>query len=79
MTSTSEQHGIKKPYKLYRVIKGRTPQDRSIWTQVATCWPHKDGHGFNVQFKFNEAPVSGATYVMRRDQQRSAVSVGDIK
>ena len=43
-------------HKLYRVVKGRTKLDKDIWTEVAGCWPHKDGSGFNVKFKFNEAP-----------------------
>lgn len=59
-------------HKLYRVVKGRTPQDKSIWTEVAACWPHKDGQGWNVRFKFNEAPTAGGEYVMRRDRRRDA-------
>lgn len=58
-------------HKLYRVVKGRTELDKSVWTEVAVCWPHKDGSGFNVKFKFNEAPQQGAEYVMRRDTRHS--------
>ena len=48
-------------HKLYRVVKGRTKLDKDIWTEVAGCWPHKDGSGFNVKFKFNEAPAQAAS------------------
>lgn len=58
-------------HKLYRVLKSRTALDKTIWTEVAVCWPHKDGNGWNVKFKFNEAPATGAEYVMRRDTRRS--------
>jgi len=57
-------------HKLYRVAKGRTEQDKSLWSEVAVCWPHKDGNGFSVKFNFNEAPQQGAEYVMRRDSRR---------
>ena len=59
-------------HKLYRVIKGRGNLEKDIWTEVAACWPHKDGGGFNVKFKFNEAPAAGSEYVMRRDTRRSS-------
>ncbi|MBX9683021.1 MAG: hypothetical protein K2X41_04455 [Hyphomicrobium sp.] len=60
--------------KIYRVIKGRTNLDKDIWTPVAVCWPHKDGSGFNVKFKFNEAPANGGEYVMRPDTPKPAHS-----
>ena len=59
-------------HKLYRVIKGRGNLEKDTWTEVAACWPHKDGSGFNVKFKFNEAPAVGAEYVMRRDTRRGS-------
>jgi hypothetical protein len=67
MTQPTTTSGNRPTHKLYRVIKGRTKEDKAVWTEVATCWPHKDGSGFNVKFKFNEAPATGADYVMRRD------------
>ncbi len=66
MTATSNTP----THKLYRVVKGRTKLDKDIWTAVAVCWPHKDGSGFNVKFRFNETPNTGAEYVMRRDTRR---------
>lgn len=57
-------------HKLYRVLKGRTQHDKSIWTEVAACWPYKDGNGWNVKFRFNETPAAGAEYVMRRERLR---------
>ena len=63
MTATSNTP----THKLYRVVKGRTKLDKDIWTEVAGCWPHKDGSGFNVKFKYNEAPTNGGEYVMRLD------------
>ena len=71
-TTTPEPEKTFPTHKLYRVVKGRTKEDKSLWTEVAVCWPHKDGSGFNVKFKFNEAPAAGADYVMRRDTRRSA-------
>ena len=71
-TSTETSQKTLPTYKLYRVVKGRTKEDKSLWTEVAACWPHKDGSGFNVKFKFNEAPAAGADYVMRRDTRRAA-------
>lgn len=56
-------------HKIYRVVRGRGNLDKDIWTEVAACWPHKDGSGFNVKFNFNEAPSQGAEYVMRRDRR----------
>jgi hypothetical protein len=67
MTTTKTTTKTVPTHKLYRVIKGRTKEDKSIWTQVAVCWPHKDGSGFNVKFKFNEVPANGGEYVMRLD------------
>jgi hypothetical protein len=64
-TTTTSKNGP--THKLYRVIKGRTKEDKTVWTPVASCWPHKDGSGFNVRFRFNEAPANGAEYVMRLD------------
>ena len=61
-------------HKLYRVIKGRGNLEQDVWTEVAACWPHKDGSGFNVKFKFNEAPAAGAEYVMRRDTPKPSQS-----
>lgn len=58
-------------HKLYRVVRGRGNLDKDIWTEIAACWPHKDGSGFNVKFNFNEAPVNGGEYVMRRDSRRT--------
>jgi hypothetical protein len=58
MTTTQTSSGNRPTHKLYRVVKGRTKLDKDIWTEVAGCWPHKDGSGFNVKFKFNvPAPV----------------------
>ena len=59
-------------HKLYRVVKGRTKLDKDVWTEVAGCWPHKDGSGFNVKFNFNEASAPGSEYVMRIDRPRPA-------
>lgn len=72
MTTTTTKTNNTPTHKLYRVVKGRTKEDKTIWTEVASCWPHKDGSGFNVKFKFNEAPAAGAEYVMRRDTRRSS-------
>ncbi len=72
MTTTPTKTNNTPTHKLYRVVKGRTTEDKSIWTEVAACWPHKDGSGFNVKFKFNEAPAAGAEYVMRRDTRRGS-------
>ena len=58
-------------HKLYRVVRGRGNLDKDVWTEVAACWPHKDGNGFNVKFNFNEAPQKGAEYVMRGDRRYS--------
>ena len=77
MTQPSNTAATPKAYpthKLYRVVKGRTPEDRSVWSEVAICWPHKDGSGFTVKFKFNETPINGAEYVMRRDTRHHAAS-----
>ena len=70
MTNTTPTSGNRPTHKLYRVVKGRTKEDKSVWTEVAACWPHKDGSGFNVTFKFNEAPANGGEYVMRRERPR---------
>ena len=61
-------------HKLYRVVKGRTEHEKSIWTEVAACWPHKDGNGWNIKFRFNEVPAAGAEYVMRRDTRRTPLA-----
>lgn len=73
MTITNKTPAKTAPtHKLYRVIKGRTKEDKAIWTEVAACWPHKDGQGFNVKFKFNEVPAPNGEYVIRRDTRRTA-------
>jgi hypothetical protein len=74
MTTTKTTTKNVPTHKLYRVIKGRTKEDKTVWTQVAACWPHKDGSGFNVKFKFNEAPTNGGEYVMRLDTPRPTPS-----
>ncbi|MEQ1616367.1 MAG: hypothetical protein ABL904_26750 [Hyphomicrobiaceae bacterium] len=74
MTTTPTKTNTVPTHKLYRVVKGRTKEDKTIWTEVAACWPHKDGSGFNVKFKFNEAPAAGAEYVMRRDTRRNSAA-----
>ena len=74
MTTMQTSSGNRPTHKLYRVIKGRTKEDKTVWTEVAACWPHKDGIGFNVKFKFNEAPTNGGEYVMRRDTPKSSQS-----
>jgi hypothetical protein len=74
MTTTTTTTKNMPTHKLYRVIKGRTKEDKSIWTQVAVCWPHKDGSGFNVKFKFNEVPANGGEYVMRLDTPKPTQS-----
>ena len=63
-------------FKIYRVVKAKSNLDKDIWTEVAACWPHQDGNGFNVKFNFNEAPQQGAQYVMRRDRRSSPEAEG---
>jgi hypothetical protein len=72
--TTTQSSGNRPTHKLYRVIKGRTKEDKTVWTEVAACWPHKDGIGFNVKFKFNEAPTNGGEFVMRRDTPKPSQS-----
>ncbi len=73
MTSTNPATPKNAPtHKLYRVIKGKTEHDKALWSEVAVCWPHKDGNGYSVKFNFNEAPQQGAEYVMRRDRRGAA-------
>ena len=74
MTTPQTTSGKRPTHKLYRVIKGRTTEDKTIWTEMAACWPHKDGSGFNVKFKFNEAPANGGEYVMRLDTPKPSQS-----
>ena len=74
MNTTTPKSSNTPSFKLYRVVKGRTKEDKAIWTEVAACWPHKDGGGFNVKFKFNETPSNGAEYVMRRDTRRTTAT-----
>jgi hypothetical protein len=74
MTTTQTSSGNRPTHKLYRVVKGRTKEDKTVWSEVAACWPHKDGSGFNVKFKFNEAPANGGEYVMRRDTPKPSQS-----
>lgn len=74
MTTMQTSSGNRPTHKLYRVIKGRTKEDKTVWTEVAACWPHKDGIGFNVKFKFNEAPTSGGEYVMRLNTPKPSQS-----
>lgn len=74
MTTPQTTTSNRPTHKLYRVIKGRTKEDKTVWTEVAACWPHKDGGGFNVKFKFNEVPVNGGEYVMRLDTPKPSQS-----
>jgi hypothetical protein len=74
MNTTTTTTKNQPTHKLYRVIKGRTKEDKTVWTPVAACWPHKDGSGFNVKFKFNEAPTNGGEYVMRLDTPKPTQS-----
>ncbi len=75
MSTTTKTPAKNSPsHKLYRVIKGRTEHDKSVWTPVAVCWPHRDGSGFNVKFNVNEAPAPGGEYVMRRDTRTPSQS-----
>lgn len=72
--SQRKAKGSPPTHKLYRVVRGRGNLDKDIWTEVAACWPHKDGSGFNVKFKFNETPANGGEYVMRRDTPKPSQS-----
>ena len=74
MTTKQTSSGNRPTHKLYRVIKGRTKEDKTVWTEVAACWPQKDGIGFNVKFKFNEAPTNGGEFVMRLDTPKPSQS-----
>ena len=71
-TPPNAQSKTRPTHKLFRVIKGRTELDKTLWTEVAACWPHKDGNGWNVKFKSNEAPAPGGEYVMRRDSRATS-------
>ena len=66
-----KRQGSPPTHKLYRVVRGRGNLDKDIWTEIAACWPHKDGNGFNVKFKDNETPAQNGEYVMRRDTRRT--------
>jgi hypothetical protein len=58
-------------HKMYRVIKGRTEQDKDIWTEIAALWEHKDRGGFSIKFKPNEGCVAGSEYVIRRNKPQA--------
>lgn len=60
-------------HKLYRVVKGLAGE-KDIWTEIAACWPHRDGNGFAIRLKPNETPAPGADYVMRRDSRGTPAS-----
>lgn len=58
MPSTSS----KPSHTVFAVSEGRDG-GKSNWMPIGACWPHQDGHGFNV--KLEALPLNGASIVIR--------------
>lgn len=41
----------------HRVYTVRGEGDDAFWTRIGSCWPHKDGKGFNLQL--DALPIDG--------------------
>lgn len=50
-------------YRIYSIIGGEKDEDKAVWHELGAAWKHKDGKGFNLQFKALALP--GAQVVLR--------------
>ena len=48
-------------YRIFSVIEGEG--EKATWHELGAAWKHKDGKGFNLQFK--ALPLPGAQVVLR--------------
>jgi len=48
-------------YRIFSVIE--TEGEKATWHELGAAWKHKDGKGFNLQFK--ALPLPGAQVVLR--------------
>ena len=55
-------------YRIFSVIEAEG--EKAIWHELGAAWKHKDGKGFNLQFK--ALPLPGAQVVLREPKQADA-------
>ena len=48
-------------YRIFSVVEG--DKGKAVWHELGAAWKHKDGKGFNLQFK--ALPLPGAQVVLR--------------
>jgi hypothetical protein len=67
MSKTSETKTVPS-YRIYCVA--RNGGKKATWQEIGAAWKHKDGKGFNLQFK--ALPLEGASVVLRAVEERKA-------
>jgi len=54
-------------YRIFSIVEGEKEGDKAAWHELGAAWKHKDGKGFNLQFK--ALPLPGAQVVLREPQE----------
>jgi hypothetical protein len=52
-------------YRIFSIVE--VEGEKAIWHELGAAWKHKDGKGFNLQFK--ALPLPGAQVVLREPKQ----------
>jgi hypothetical protein len=54
-------------YRIFSVLS-ETIDKKSVWQEIGSAWPNKDGQGLNLYFKAR--PLEGAQIVLRVPKPR---------
>jgi hypothetical protein len=55
-------------HRIYSVTKNG--DEKAVWFEIGSCWKHKDGRGFSLQFR--AIPLPGADVVLREVKAQEA-------
>ncbi|MEI9990186.1 MAG: hypothetical protein WDM86_09120 [Rhizomicrobium sp.] len=71
MKKTTKPEDKKLPsYRIFSVTKDG---EKSVWCEIGAAWKHKDGKGFNLQFKAR--PLPDGEIVLREPKPAENVEV----
>lgn len=57
-----------KTFPAYRIFCVTKENEKSVWQEIGAAWTHKDGKGFNLQFK--ALPLPGGEIVLREPKPK---------
>jgi hypothetical protein len=55
-------------YRIFSVLNEASDK-KSVWQEIGSAWPNKDGQGLNLYFKAR--PLEGAQIVLRAPKPRA--------